>query len=368
VTANALPHILWIDDSEAVGSHLLGGKFSSLAEMTAAGFSVPGGFGITTSAYRYFLEAAGLADRALEVRAQAVGADLVQVQAISAEFTRAIEEAPLPADLENAIRDAYAEFERRTGQAGLPVAVRSSGESEDLAGASFAGQYDTFLWIRGADDVLRHVRSCWAGLFGAAVLTYRPDADADPAAAVPDHGICVGVQQMVEARAAGVMFTLNPVTGDRSKVVIEGCWGLGEGVVSGGVTPSRYVVDKVTFEVLKRDLSRQESKYSFDPAIAAVGLVPVEDHLCDAPCLEDEQIHALAQLAKKIERHRGAPQDIEWAVSEAGDVHVLQVRPETVWSHRQAAQLVTDRDSAVSHVLARFAGMGVVQGSAAGTS
>ena len=358
-TSTGSPFVLWIDEPEAVGSKLLGGKFASLAEMTAGGFAVPGGFGITTAAYRYFLESAGLAERAREVRAQAVGADLARVQEISAEFTAAIEAASLPADLEAAVRSAYAELERRTGREGLPVAVRSSGESEDLAGASFAGQYDTFLWISGADEVLTYVRSCWAGMFGAAVLTYRPDAD--PSAVAVDHGICVGVQQMVEARSAGVMFTLDPVTGDRSKVVIEGCWGLGEGVVSGGVTPSRYVVDKVTFEVLKRDVAHQEQQYSFDPAIAAVGLVPVAPELCDAPCLDAGQIRALAELAKRIERHRGAPQDIEWAVSGTGDVHVLQVRPETVWSHRQAEQLVTEKKSAVSHVLARFAGVGVTR-------
>ncbi|MGY1631248.1 PEP/pyruvate-binding domain-containing protein [Geodermatophilus sp. SYSU D01186] len=359
-TTRTAPLVLWIDQPEAVGSKLLGGKFASLAEMTAGGFAVPGGFGITTIAYRYFLDSAGLAERARQVRAEAVGADLARVQEISAEFTAAIEAAPLPADLEAAIREAYAELERRTGREGLPVAVRSSGESEDLAGASFAGQYDTFLWIRGIDDVLKHVRSCWAGMFGAAVLTYRPDAD--PAAVAVDHGICVGVQQMVEARSAGVMFTLDPVTGDRSKVVIEGCWGLGEGVVSGGVTPSRYVVDKVTFEVLKRDVAHQEEQYSFDPAIAGVGLVPVAAELCESSCLEDDQIRTLAELAKRIERHRGAPQDIEWAVSASGDVHVLQVRPETVWSNRQGEQLVTEKKSAVSHVLARFAGVGVAQG------
>jgi pyruvate,water dikinase len=354
------PLVLWIDQPDAVGNRELGGKFGSLAEMTAAGFAVPGGFGITTTAYRHFLSAAGLAERAAQVRAQAAGADLATVQAISAEFTAAIEAAPLPADLEDAVRAAYAELERRTGLADLPVAVRSSGESEDLAGASFAGQYDTFLWVRGIEEVLRRVRSCWAGMFGAAVLTYRPDSD--PAAALADHGICVGIQQMVQARSAGVMFTLDPVTGDRSKVVLEGCWGLGEGVVSGGITPSRYVVDKVTFEVLKRDVAHQESKYGFDAELAEVGLVPVATELCDAPCLEDGQIRALAELAKKIERHRGAPQDIEWAVSEAGDVHVLQVRPETVWSHRQAGQLVTERKSAVGHVLARFAGVGIASG------
>jgi pyruvate, water dikinase len=360
------PLILWIDDPEAVGNRLLGGKFGSLAEMTAGGFAVPGGFGITTSAYRYFLESAGLAERALEVRRQAVGADLALVQQISAEFTAAIQAAPIPADLEAAIREAYAELERRAGRPGLPVAVRSSGESEDLAGASFAGQYDTFLWIRGAEEVLCLVRSCWAGLFGAAVLTYQPDTGSPAVSA--DHGICVGVQQMVDARSAGVMFTLDPVTGDRSKVVIEGCWGLGEGVVSGGITPSRYVVDKVTFEILKREITPQESQFSFDAERRAVGLVPVHLDLREASCLDDEHINALAVLAKTIERHRGAPQDIEWAVSETGDVHVLQVRPETVWSSRQAEALVTERKSAVSHVLARFAGSGVVQTGGAGRS
>jgi pyruvate,water dikinase len=352
------PLILWIDDPAAVGSRLLGGKFGSLAEMTAAGFAVPGGFGITTTAYRYFLESAGLAERARTVRARAVGADLARVQAISAEFMAAIEAAPMPADLETAIRAAHVELERRNGQPGSPVAVRSSGESEDLTGASFAGQYDTFLWIRGAEEVLRYVRRCWAGMFGAAVLTYRPDA---VAAATADHGICVGVQQMVPARSAGVMFTLDPVTGDRSKVVIEGCWGLGEGVVSGGITPSRYVVDKVTFEILKREVTPQESQFSFDPELRQVGLVPVPADRRESTCLEDQHIAALATLAKTIERHRGAPQDIEWAVSETGEVHVLQVRPETVWSSRQAGQLVTERKSAVSHVLARFAGVGVAQ-------
>ena len=362
------PLILWIDDPDAAGSRLLGGKFGSLAEMTAAGFAVPGGFGITTSAYRYFLESAGLAGRAREVRAQAAGADLAAVQQISAEFTAAIEAAPIPPDLEAAIREAYAELERRTGRPGQPVAVRSSGESEDLAGASFAGQYDTFLWIHGAEEVLRYVRRCWAGMFGAAVLTYRPEISTGTgasvgtgsAAALADHGICVGVQQMVEARSAGVMFTLDPVTGDRSKVVIEGCWGLGEGVVSGGITPSRYVVDKVTFEILRRDVTPQESQFSFDTERNAVGLIPVRPERRESTCLEDAHINALATLAKTIERHRGAPQDIEWAVSETGDVHVLQVRPETVWSARQASQLVTERKSAVSHVLARFAGVGVV--------
>src|ERR1700755_558368 len=120
-------------------------------------------------------------------------------------------------------------------------------------------------------------------MFGAAVLTYRPDTG--DAAVSADHGICVGVQQMVPGRSAGVMFTLDSVTGDRAKVVIGGCWGLGEGVVGGGITPSRYVVDKVTFEVVGRQIAHQEEQYSLDPARAEVGLVPVDDGLQDVSCL-----------------------------------------------------------------------------------
>jgi pyruvate,water dikinase len=348
------PYILWIDDPVASGSRLLGGKFGSLAEMTGAGFAVPPGFGITTTAYRHFLDFAGLVERARQVRARAATADLASVAALSAEFTAAIEAAPLPPDLEEAVRGAYADLEWRTGTEALPVAVRSSGESEDLAGASFAGQYDTYLWVRGADEVLAYLRKCWAGMFGTAVLTYRPDGDTSIVTA--DHAICVGVQKMVQARSAGVMFTLDPVTGDRSKVVIEACWGLGEGVVKGDITPTRYRVDKVTFEIVSRALTRQESQYRFNPEVMAVGLLPVPPDQQDAPCLDDAHINELAQLAKRIERHRGAPQDIEWAVCETGDVHVLQVRPETVWSRRKPGAPILERKSAVDHVLTRFAG------------
>lgn len=349
--------ILWIDAPGAAGDARLGGKFGSLAEMTAGGFQVPPGFGITTDAYRHFLSGSGLAEQARHTRAAAAAADLATVEQLSAAMAQSIAEAELPADLEAAIRDAYADLSARTGETDVPVAVRSSGESEDLGGASFAGQYDTFLWVRGIDDVLTHVRRCWAGMFGSAVLTYRPTKTAD----LTDYGICVGIQQMVASRSAGVMFTLDPITGDRSKVVIEGCWGLGEGVVSGAITPSRYVVDKVTFEQVSAEIAVQEQMFALDPTTSAPGLIDVLDARRAEPCLHPEEIRALVELAKRIEQHRGAPQDIEWAVAENGDVRVLQVRPETVWSNRPSEQLVGAPASAISQVLARFAGVGVTR-------
>lgn len=202
----AAPFALWLDDARAPGNPILGGKFANLAEMTAAGLAVPHGFGVTTAAYRHFMRAAGLEAEARRVREVAPRLALPDIKRETAGLIEGIMSAPLPAELEEEVRANYARLEGRVGAARAPVAVRSSGESEDLAGASFAGQYETYLWICGADDVIRHMRSCWAGMFGEAVLSYKQDGDT--VIARGDFGICVGIQQMVQARAAGVMFTL----------------------------------------------------------------------------------------------------------------------------------------------------------------
>ncbi len=355
------PFILWLDHEAASGNPLLGGKFANLAEMTAAGFAVPPGFGVTTAAYRHFMGQAGLEAEAAGVRAAVRSMALPDIKDRTAGLVEAIASAPMPGDLEEAVRSNYTILEEKVGQVGVPVAVRSSGESEDLAGASFAGQYDTYLWISGADEVLRHMRACWASMFGDTVLSYRQEGEA--IVAMGDFGICVGIQQMVEARAAGVMFTLDPLNGDRSKIVMEACWGLGEGVVKGDVTPSRFTIDKVTFEIIKREVVSQPEEYRFDPRSGAVGLVPVATERQESVCLSDPEALELARLAKQIEHRRGAPQDIEWAISERGDIRVLQVRPETVWSQRESAGLVSGAKSPVDHVLLRLSGVRVATAS-----
>lgn len=349
------PLILWLDDPRAAGNGLLGGKLSSLAAMTATGVAVPPGFGVTTAAYRAFMASADLAEEARRIRELAPTLDLSDIKSATAGLIERLMTEPLPEGLEAQIRDAYAELERRTGVADAPVAVRSSGESEDLAGASFAGQYETFLWICGADAVIRNMRACWAGMFGEAVLSYRPDGQT--IAATSDFGICVGVQLMVEARAAGVMFTLDPINGDRSKIVLESCWGLGEGVVKGDVTPSQFTVDKVTFEITKRKLSSQTEEYRFDPTVGGVALVAIEAERQDQPCVSEDEVVALAKLAKQLEQTRGEPQDVEWALSKRGEVWALQARPETVWSQKAPERLVVTKQSPVNHVLARLSGV-----------
>ena len=354
------PYILWLDHDDAAGNAVLGGKFASLAEMTAAGLAVPPGFGVSTAAYRHFIAENGLLAEVEAVRRSACTLALADIKARSAELLGAITSAPLPVELEAAVRENYALLEEKSGERAVPVAVRSSGESEDLAGASFAGQYDTYLWIKGADAVLENLRACWASMFGEAVLTYRRQVEDEAMAA--DNAICVGIQQMVVARAAGVMFTLDPLNGDRSKITLEACWGLGEGVVKGDVTPSRFAIDKVTFEIIKRETVPQIEEYRFDPVAGAVGLVPLAAERGAGACISNVEAIALAELAKHIEKLRGAPQDIEWAISEVGDIRVLQVRPETVWSRHAGCGVVESAKSPVDRVLSHLTGVPVVGG------
>jgi pyruvate,water dikinase len=347
--------VLWIDEAGGARTELLGGKLGSLAEMTEAGFEVPMAFGITTDAFRLFADHNSLGTVVEETRHGLNTDDLLAVQRASARLARMIDEAEMPPRLEDDIRSAYARLEERSGKPEVPVAVRSSGVSEDLEGASFAGQYDTYLWIRGADAMLHHVQRCWAGVVGPSVLTYRPTESVQAAFGGPLPGMCVGVQQMVLSWAAGVMFTLDPVNGDSSKIVIEACWGLGEGVVKGDVTPDRFRVDKVTLEVLEKDVKVQTEEYRFDDARGEVALLPIEGERGAECCLADAEVAALAELGKRIERHRGAPQDLEWAVDRDGRLYLLQARPETVWSSRPARTVSAgDEGGAVDRVLDRF--------------
>jgi pyruvate,water dikinase len=358
------PYILWLDEPTAISNPALGGKFSSLARSTADGLPVPPGFGITTFAYRDFMAAAGLEEEARRVRCVAADLEPEHIAAETRSLIAAIKSAPLPSAIEAAVREAYGQLCARTASPAVPVAVRSSGESEDLAGASFAGQYETFLWITGADQVLDYMRRCWAGMYGDAVLSYRHQGSA--VVAKGDFGICVGIQHMVEARAAGVLFTLDPITGDRSKISIETCWGLGEGVVKGDITPSQFLADKVMLTILRRRIANQVEEYRFDPDVGTVGVFSVESARRDQPPLSEQEAVALAALGKKIEKDRGAPQDIEWAVGVDGRIHVLQVRPETVWSTKQA-KATASITSPISHVLSRMSG-GAFSSSKAGGS
>lgn len=307
----------------------VGGKCASLGEMTQAGISVPPGFAVTTDAYLAMLDTTGLRR---EIEAQLASTDFEDVlslersaQAIQIRFRS----HKLPAALETAIRADYEAMGHN-----LPVAVRSSATAEDLPDASFAGQQDTYLWVVGADTVVEHVRDCWASLFTARAMKYRHDHKLGQI----DVLMSVAVQKMVNAQTAGVAMTLDPLTGDRTRIVIDASYGLGELVVSGVVTPDNYTVEKVLMEIIDRKISDKHIELVPDLATATTVERAVEEDRRKAPCLTDAQVIAVAKLAKTLERQNKCPQDVEWAfdadMPEGENLVALQSRPETVWSQK----------------------------------
>ncbi len=313
----------------------VGGKNANLGEMLKAGIRVPPGFAITTGSYLEFLKSAGISEEIFRLLASADPADVALLEDASTRIQDLIERAPVPPEIETRIRESYALLCDKCGEREVPVAVRSSATAEDLPSASFAGQQDTYLWIKGPEEVVKKVRKCWASLFTPRAISYR-SKNKFPHEKVL---ISVGVQKMVNPKAAGVMFTIDPVNGDPSKVVIEGTWGLGETVVSGSVTPDRFVVDKVTSEISEEVISHKSVECVYDPHKGEVVHNEVPPSRCDLRCLEREEVIELAKVAKLIEENYGLPQDIEWAIDQGlplpENVFIVQSRPETVWSQRQ---------------------------------
>jgi pyruvate,water dikinase len=313
---------------------LVGGKNASLGEMINAGIRVPPGFAVTTNSYSVFMEKAGINNTIFSLLADLDPDNMAALNQTAEKVQEMIKTAVIPDDVQKMIGDGYSLLCEKCRVDALPVAVRSSATAEDLPTASFAGQQDTYLWITGADRVIESVRRCWASLYTPRAISYRVKNDFPHEKVL----ISVGVQKMVNSRAAGVMFTLNPTNGDISKVVIEGSWGLGETVVSGSVNPDKFVVDKVMGEINERTISTKHIECVFDVEKGeTVDADVAEDMQCTC-CLEDQEIKALVKTAKTIEAHYGRAMDIEWAIDKdfsfPENIFIVQARPETVWSRR----------------------------------
>jgi pyruvate,water dikinase len=315
----------------------VGGKGASLGELLRAGIRVPTGYAVTTAAFRLAVEhltVRGSSGAPVTIPARVAALDPEDAPALAAactELRAAVEAAPLPAEVAEAVTAGYAALCDECGDPSLPVAVRSSATSEDSAEASFAGLQDTYLWVRGAASVLEHVRRCWASLYSVESVTYRlrrgiPETDL---------GMAVVVQRMVGARSSGVMFTRSPLSGDKSVVAIDASWGLGSAVVSGDVTPDSFVVSKVPGD-MKRNVATKTRWHRPDPSGHGVVETDVPAELQDEPSISDVEIAELVAVARRVEAHSGCPQDIEWAVAEGGEVFLLQSRPETVWAQKDA--------------------------------
>jgi len=346
--------IAWFADLGIADRPRAGGKGASLGELGKAGAAVPPGFVLTAGAFEAFL---ATFDSSGTIRSRIdglLGGTAQAVAKASSEIRAALETAPLPASLRHELDTAYTTLCGQTND--LPVAVRSSATSEDSADASFAGMQDTFLWVTGVEAVITAVKRCWSSLYSVESITYRlrlklPESDV---------AMAVVVQAMVDARCAGVLFTRSPLTGDKSVMVIEAAYGLGSSVVGGEVTPDRFVVSKVTGEIVKRDISRKTVQHVPDQALRRVVDRPVPDALQTEPCLSDGEIAALAAAGKRLEKHYGHAQDIEWAVAQGGEILFLQARPETVWSARDAAKATAAPPSAdpFAHVMAALTNRG----------
>jgi pyruvate, water dikinase len=328
-------------DGRAADRLAVGSKAASLGELCRAGLPVPAGFVVTTAGFERFMRTADPAGAAGREAGQLAGADAARIAEVTGAIRARITAAELPAELGQAIAARYREL-----PPGQPVAVRSSATSEDTATASFAGLQDSYLWVCGEQAVLDRVRQCWASVYNAEAVSYRRRQ------AVTEQSVAMAVvvQAMVDARAAGVMFTCSPTSGDRSVVAIEGSWGLGSVLVGGEVTPDAFVVSKVTGEITRRTVSVKARQHRPDPAGCGVVTVAVPEPLRGRPCLDDEQVRALARIALRVERHCGQPQDIEWALTGDGDIVLLQSRPETVWAGRPAAPLAVPKARAAEHV------------------
>ena len=327
--------IVAFDRASEADSARMGGKCAGLARMIAAGVNVPNGFAITTDAYAEHLETGRLRGRIESLMRSIDIGNVDDEEEKSSEIRRLIMSAAMPAGVEAEIRRAYRAIAEDDD---LPVAVRSSATAEDMPDASFAGQQDTYLWIVGEDDVVGRVKACWASLFNARAISYR----AKNGLGWLDAQMCVGVQKMVDAVAAGVAMTLDPITGNRTRIVIDSAFGLGEPVVSGEITPDNFVVEKVMLEILKRKVVEKDRELVADRAARRTVHKVVEASRRALPSLSDAQVIAVARLAKALEKSMGCPQDVEWAIDrdlpDGENIVILQSRPETVWSRKKVAR------------------------------
>ena len=341
-------------DVGAADAARAGGKAAALGELARAEIPVPRGYVITVAAFNLVMAALDPSGAIRGALGDVPADDLAAIARAAADLRARITAAPLPPEVGAEITSAYQ-------QLGVTaVAVRSSATMEDSPEASFAGLQDSYLAVRGADAVLDRVRSCWASLYNDESVSYRRRRGTG------EGGLAMGVvvQRMVSPRAAGVMFTRSPVTGDRSVVAIEGTWGLGSALVAGEVTPDSFTVSKVTGEITGRRVSAKLRAHSFAPNGQGISAQPMPTALRRSPCLTDDEARALALVGRQVEEHYGVPQDIEWALlgdspgcpalrgDPADRIVLLQSRSETVWAARERPPVATPKPRASDHVLA----------------
>lgn len=305
----------------------VGGKGAVLSDLLTAGFEVPDGFCVTADAYRYYVEASGIGAGIAEAIASVDAAQPATCHEAAERIGEIVRSTPLPADLEGAIRAAYRDLDARLG---MPLAVRSSSIAEDGSATSFAGLHESFLNMRGEDEVLDAIHRCYASLWSERAVGYRArqGQGQERGARGAEEAMGVVVMGMVPCDTAGIAFTAHPITASLDHVVINSSFGLGEAIVSGCVTPDSFVVDKHSFAVLEREIYPKQLAIVPDPHGWGTVQQPLPASRQRLASLTDDQVCDVARLAARVETHYGSPQDVEWGICE-GTVYLLQSRPIT---------------------------------------
>ncbi|NOX35102.1 MAG: phenylphosphate synthase subunit beta [Deltaproteobacteria bacterium] len=301
-------YILWFEECSKNTLPLVGGKNANLGELVNAGIRVPPGFAVTSRAFAKYMEKTALWANIRKLLADVSPNEIKRVAKAGREIRQAILSTSIPDKICEEIIIAYKSLCDRCGVVNLPVAVRSSATAEDLEDASFAGQQDTYLWIRGNDEVVLATHKCWASLFTDRAIIYRMRANFPQ----DDVLISVGIQKMVNSRSAGVMFTLDPVTGDKSRITIEANWGFGESIVQGMVSPDSFVINKNSMAVIQSIIGRKDKRFVAKECGTLVEPVPFDQQVIS--CLSVKEALEIAKTGIRIEKHYKAPQDIEWAI------------------------------------------------------
>ena len=319
--------VLGLDAVNATSLALVGGKAANLGELIAAGLPVPPGFVVSTEAYRLIVDTTELHALYAELAATSPS-DTTALAEHARRARELLTGAHMPESVAREVSSAYRAFsdgaDGPTGSGSdVPVAVRSSATAEDLPTASFAGQHDTHLNVVGERAVLDAVQKCWASLWTDRAVSYRAVNGIDHAAVA----LAVVVQRMVDVAVAGVLFTADPVTGRRHQAVVDASPGLGEAVVSGAVNPDRFILDTQTGEIVERRLGDKRLTIRAVPGGGTEQVVAPPDP--ESASIGDAQLRELTALGERVERHYGVPQDIEWALDEAGGLWLTQARPIT---------------------------------------
>ncbi len=334
----------------------VGGKNASLGELARGGFNVPTGFAITTDAYKKFVKGD------LEEKIKKILLSEKDMRLASIKIRELMTQNPIPTDVEDEIILAYGlirDHIQENYDESLPsFAVRSSATLEDMPHASFAGLHDTYLFVSGEKEILEKVLLCWSSIFSDRAITYRD------AIGIPHEKayMSVGVIHMVDARSAGVIFTLNPATGSRLDIMIESNFGLGESVVKGITSVDRFIVHKIKLEIKEKSILDKQVQVVYDEILNGAVEREIPPAMRGMPSLSDEEVIYLARQARDIEQYFGAPQDIEFAIHKSApfpmNVFFLQSRPETKWSREQRPFPFANMNAshAIDYMLAWFTG------------